>query len=379
MYDEKFLRRTWAEVDLNQIVENVKIYVDSRNRKTKIIAVVKADAYGHGDVKVAEALSKSGVDMFAVSNIYEAITLRGAGIGGEILVLGYTPVECAELLRRYDITQTLISYDYALALYKQNSERIKCHVAIDTGMNRIGLDSSNVELCVQQISECCSMFDVRGMFTHLCVADSSSEKDKCFTRSQIKAFRSIAKATENLNIKCVHCLNSAGGVSCTEIEDELSKTVRLGIIMYGLKPSSDFNMPKGIKSALSWKTVVSMIKDVKPGETIGYGRSYVAQKSIKVATLPVGYADGYNRLLSNKGYVLINGKKAHIIGRICMDQMMVNVSDIDDVSVGDEVVLLGKSCNFQFTADDMASLIDTIGYEIVCDISKRVPRIYLQG
>ena len=379
MYDEKFLRRTWAEVDLNQIVENVKIYVDSRNRKTKIIAVVKADAYGHGDVKVAEALSKSGVDMFAVSNIYEAITLRGAGIGGEILVLGYTPVESVELLHRYDITQTLISYDYAKELHDKCCKPLKCHIAIDTGMNRIGFDASNIELCVRQIGECCSMLDVEGIITHLCVADGSSDDDKRFTDLQIEKFRTIVDATENLNFKCVHCLNSAGGISYSEINDRLYEIVRLGIVMYGLKPSKDFNMPKGIKSVLSWKTVVSMMKDVKPGETIGYGRSYVAQKSIKVATLPVGYADGYNRLLSNKGYVLINGKKAHIIGRICMDQMMVDVSDIDDVSVGDEVVLLGKSCNFQLTADDMASLIDTIGYEIVCDISKRVPRIYLQG
>ena len=377
MYDEKFLRRTWAEVDLNQIVENVKIYVDSRNRKTKIIAVVKADAYGHGDVKVAEALSKSGVDMFAVSNIYEAITLRGAGIGGEILVLGYTPVECAELLRRYDITQTLISYDYALALYKQNSERIKCHVAIDTGMNRIGLDSSNVELCVQQISECCSMFDVRGMFTHLCVADGAGAEDIQFTNLQIDRFKKVADLTKHLNFKYVHCLNSAAGISCNEIDDGLSEIVRLGIIMYGLKPSLDFNMPNGIKPALSWKTVVSLVKEVQAGETIGYGRSYTAQKLIKVATLPVGYADGYNRLLSNVGYVLIRGQKAAIVGRVCMDQMMVDVSDIDDISIGEEVVLLGKSEKSEISADDMASLIGTIGYEIVCDISKRVPRIYL--
>ena len=377
MYDEKFLRRSWTEIDLNQIVENVNCYIKCRGTKTKVMAVVKAGAYGHGDVEVAKVLEQNGVNIFAVSNICEAIALRDAGINGEILILGYTPIENAELLLKYDIVQALISYEYAKKLHNACSDSIKCHIAIDTGMNRIGFDSSNIELCVEQISECCSMFNVEGIFTHLCSADSFEEDDKSYTISQIKAFNDIAEATKKLNIKYIHCLNSAGGLNCGEINNDIGTIVRLGIIMYGLKPSSNFVMPEQIKPALSWKTVISMIKDVKAGQTIGYGRSYVAKKTLKVATLPVGYADGYNRLLSNRGYVLINGQRADIIGRICMDQMMVDVTGIENISIGDEVVLLGKSETSELTADDMAARIDTIGYEIVCDISNRVPRVYL--
>ena len=376
MYDEKFLRRTWAEIDLTQIVKNLQTYVDCRNRKTKVMAVVKADAYGHGDVKVAETLEQNGVDMFAVSNVYEAITLREAGISGDILVLGYTPLECVELLHKYSISQTLISYDYAKSLFENCTNPIRCHIAIDTGMNRIGFDASDSGLCVSQINECCEKLNIEGVFTHLCVADGFGEEDKRFTSLQIDRFAGVVQSIRK-NIKYVHCLNSAGGVSCSEIQDNLSEIVRLGIVMYGLKPSSDFPMPQGIKPALSWRTIVSMIKTLEVGESIGYGRSFVASKRMKVATLPIGYADGYNRSLSNKGYVLIGGKRANIVGRICMDQMMVDISYIDGVSVGDEVVLLGKSGASELTADDMAALINTIGYEIVCGISKRVPRVYL--
>ena len=376
MYENAFMRRTWAEINLTIINENIKTYISNRKGKTKVIAVVKADAYGHGDVAVALSLQKSGIDMFAVSNVYEAIALRNAGICGEILVLGYTPVECVSLLHKYNITQTIISYDYAQSLRKVSHKRLRCHIAIDTGMNRIGLNSKQLNVCIKQIEECASNFLVEGIFTHLCIADSVYEQDKEFTNLQIERFRKVVDGVKHLNLKYVHCLNSAGGISCANIDDDLGEIVRLGIIMYGLNPSSDFCIPTGITPALSWKTVVSMVKNVEKGESIGYGRSYIATKSMKVATLPVGYADGYNRLLSNKGYVLINGKKAPIVGRVCMDQMMVDISHIDNVSVGDEVILIGKSDNEVITADDMANLVNTIGYEIICAISKRVPRVY---
>lgn len=377
MYNEKFLHRAWAEVDLKQIVENVKIYLNSREGKTKLIAVVKADAYGHGDVKVAEALQKIGIDFFAVSNVHEAVTLRNGGIKGEILVLGYTPVESVELLSKYDITQTLISYDYAVMLHNYSSKRIKCHIAVDTGMNRIGFSASEYDTCIKEINDCCEKFNVEGLFTHLSVADSISEEDRCFTEKQIGKFKRIVDETRQLNFKYIHCLNSAAGLSYPNSNEEIFNVVRLGIVMYGLKPDYGFSLHLGIKPALTWKTVVSMIKEVQSGESIGYGISYVAKKQMRVATLPVGYADGYNRQLSNKGYVLIRGKKACIVGKICMDQMMVDVSDIDGLSIGDEVILIGKSGDKEILADEMAHLIDTIGYEIVCGISKRVPRIYL--
>lgn len=245
-------------------------------------------------------------------------------------------------------------------------------------MNRIGFDSSNLDSCIKQVEKCASFFDIDGIFTHLCVADGVHEEDKIFTCSQIELFKKVVCGTKHLNIKHAHCLNSAGGLSYEKVDDDLGKIVRLGIVMYGLKPSLEFNMPKEIKPVLSWKTVISMIKDIAPGESVGYGRSFICDKKMKIATLPVGYADGYNRLLSNKGYVLIRGQKAPIVGRICMDQMMVDISNIETADVGDVVVLIGESGEEIVTADYMASLVGTIGYEIVCDISKRVPRVYIE-
>ena len=246
-------------------------------------------------------------------------------------------------------------------------------------MNRIGFSASEYDTCIKEINDCCEKFNVEGLFTHLSVADSMGAEDRCFTEKQIGRFKRIVDETRQLNFKYIHCLNSAAGLSYMNSDEEIFNVVRLGIVMYGLKPDYGFSLPLGIKPALSWKTVVSVIKEIKPGESVGYGRSYVAKKQMKVATIPVGYADGYNRQLSNKGYVLIRGKKACIVGKICMDQMMVDVSDIDGLSIGDEVILIGKSGDKEILADEIAHLIDTIGYEIVCGISKRVPRIYLQG
>ena len=363
--------RSWVEINLHTILNNLEIYKYQSNA-TDVMAVVKADAYGHGDKVVAKYLSDHKVRNFAVSNIDEAIHIREAGVVGQILILGYTPICRTRDLITYDITQTLISEEYAMRI-AETGYKVKCQFAIDTGMRRIGLNGDNPELCERIIREYASRLTLNGVFTHLCVADTPEQND--FTKTQIKCFELIVSRIKDLELPYCHCMNSAGGLWHHSIN---SCFVRLGIILYGLKPDYLNQLPEGIKPALSWKSVVSLVKHIKPGDTIGYGRSFTAEKDMVIATVPTGYADGYSRLLSNKGWVLINMKKAPIVGRICMDQMMIDVSDVKDVSIGTEVTLLGTNGEETITADDLANLYGTIGYEIVCGINKRVDRLYVQ-
>lgn len=371
-------KRSWIEVDLKQLILNLDTYKKQLPKNREIMAVIKADAYGHGDVRVAHALEQHGVGLFAVSNIDEAVGLRDAGVAGEILILGYTSPKLAHVLVEKNIMQAVVSEEYAAALSAENG-KIRCQFAIDTGMNRIGLDGDNAAQCEKIIRKYKDLLCVEGIFTHLCVADTDEETCKTFTLQQIDKFCAVQEKIRDLKLPFVHCFNSAGGFFYLKDKPEwedIGKIVRLGIIMYGLKPDESNLLPKEIQPALSWKSVISLVKTVKRGETVGYGRTFKADKDYKVATVATGYADGYSRLLSNIGHVLIHGKKAKILGRICMDQMMVDVSEIPEVKMGDAAVLIGKSGNLSYTADDMAKQIGTIGYEIVCGISKRVQRFY---
>ena len=342
------------------------------------MAVIKADAYSHGDSRVASILSECGVKLFAVSNIDEAVGLREYGIKGDILILGYSAPSYAETLVKYDLTQTIVSAEYA----EQLAESIyhpKCQFAIDTGMNRIGLNADNLDECEKIIRTYYHRLIITGIFTHLCVVNNDDSEDVVFTHIQISNFNTLVGRLSDLHLPYVHCLNSAGGLryfneSPLSIEDK--RIVRLGIILYGLKPDKGFVIPKGIKPALTWKSVVSMVKRVQPGETIGYGRAFKVEHPMTVATVTTGYADGFCRHLSNGGYVIIRGQKAPVVGRVCMDQTMVDVSNIEGVKMGDRVVLLGSQGDLTYTADDMAELLDTIGYEVICNISKRVQRYY---
>ncbi len=365
-------KRCWAEINLAQIVDNYRIYKNNLPAQTKEMAVVKANAYGHGDIEIAEILQKEGVNDFAVATLDEAVKLRTSGIKGQIFVLGYTPITQAQSLIEYDITQAVVDENHAKMLSKFGN-RIKAVFALDTGMNRIGLDADNPDLCEKIIRSYIKKLSVQGIFTHLCVADTPTPQAIDFTNNQIKKFEAVAVRLSDLNLPYVHCLNSAGGLwtTCSK-----SLFARLGIILYGLKPSYLNTLPEGIKPALSWYSLVSMVKNVHPGETIGYGRTFEAEVDMKVATVCAGYADGYNRLLSNKFYVLINGKKAPVLGRICMDQFMVDVSQINGVETGSKVTLIGQDRDEIITVDDMAQAAGTIGYEIVCNISGRVERKY---
>lgn len=367
--------RSQAIIDLKTLCHNYSIYSSLLPDGCKTMAVVKANAYGHGDIQVATTLQKNGVCDFAVSNLDEAIRLRNNGIDGQILILGYTPVDQAAVLLDYDITQALLSEEYAFALESFHFG-VKCQFAIDTGMRRIGLNSDKPSECEDVIRRFYnSSLKLNGLFTHLCVADNDDEESITFTNQQIEKFNDISSLVNDLNLPYIHYMNSAGGLW---YQNCYSSFARLGIVLYGLKPQIRNSLPVGIRPILSWKSVVSMVKNVHPGDTIGYGRTFVVEKSMTLATVSTGYADGYNRLLSNKGYVLIHGKRAPIVGRICMDQFTVDVSDIPDVKMGSEVVLIGDCESESIYADDLAQLIGTIGYEIVCSISERVERIYIK-
>lgn len=357
------IKRSWVEINLKVIQDNYCIYKSIIPRTQEIMAVVKADAYGHGESEIALALQDIGCCNFAVSNIEEGISLRKAGIKGQVLILGYTPISSIHELLSYDITQTIISENYAERL---SYNGIKAQFALDTGMNRIGIDADKPEECEKIIRKYSNKLVLTGIFTHLCVADTESEDE--FTKGQTEKFADVTNRIRDLNLPYIHCMNSAGGLW----HEAFGNLVRVGIVLYGLKPNYSKTLPGGIKPALEWKSVISMIKMVHSNETIGYGRSFLVKKDMKIATIPTGYADGYSRALSNKGFVLIHGKKAPVVGRVCMDQMMVDVTDIPEAMFEDEVLLLGED----FTADDMALMIGTIGYEVICNISKRVPRIY---
>lgn len=371
-------RRSWIEIDLDQIKQNYLICKDCLQTNVEIMAVIKADAYGHGDAHIAKWLSQQGCRLFAVSNIDEAVGLRNAGIKGEILILGYTSPKYAKTLAFLELTQTIVSEEYAEAL-SQAGYKVKCQFAIDTGMNRIGLNGDDTRYCEQTIRKYANLLSVEGLFTHLCVADTNTEDAKEFTLGQFRKFKAVADAVADLKFPFVHCCNSAGSLYYLNkypILENIGKIVRLGIVLYGLRPDAISKLPNGVSPAMTWKSVVSMVKYVHPGESIGYGRTFTVDKPMRIATVTTGYADGLNRMLSNNGFFMINGCKASIVGRICMDQTLVNVTDIPGVKMGTEVVIIGKCDGLTYTADEMAQSLGTIGYEVICNISKRVQRFY---
>lgn len=368
-----YLRRSWVEIDLSQLEKNFSLCRAAVSPDTKVMAVVKADAYGHGYAAVSCRLQATGTDAFAVSNLREAIELREAGITRDILILGYTPVSEWRHLVMYDLIQTLISEEYAEALWEASHMPLSCQFAVDTGMNRIGIptdDLAAAEACIRRYA---ARFRMTGIFTHLCTADGEDEASRAFARGQIARFSALAERLLDLGMPYVHCLNSAGSLFHQAKEN---KTVRMGIVLYGLKPDRENTLPDGVAPILSWKSVIAMVKTVKAGEGISYGRTVILDRDTRVATVPTGYADGYSRALSGKGYVLVNGHRAPILGRVCMDMMMLDVTDVPHVQVGDAVTLIGRDGEHCITADDLAALCDTIGYELVCGISKRVPRVY---
>ena len=355
----EFIRRAWAEINLNAIEDNYKA-VAQKSEKT-VIPVLKADAYGHGAAMVGKTLYGCGARFFAVSNIEEAVELRRADIDGEILILGYTPPELVSVLSEYDILQSVFSLEYADALNTAAQGAgvdIRCHIKLDTGMCRIGFDFRTDEF--YGFDEAVSALSLErlhysGIFMHFAVADSAGEDNVQFTSSQFARFEAaIQRLGEcGFSFETKHCCNSAASIMSDKMYMD---AVREGIVLYGLAPSSDVRLGEEFTPAMTLFSVISFIKKVRAGESVGYGRSYVTDKERTIATVSAGYADGIPRLLSNSGYVIVNGKKADIVGRVCMDQFCIDITDIDGAAVGDRVEIFGKN----LSADVLAEYAKTI-------------------
>ncbi len=370
MNESKEYFRTYASVDISAIEHNLSEVKSKLNKDVLSLAIVKADAYGHGAVGVALAITDK-VDYFGIAELNEAVELREAGVDKPILVLSYTSPYLYETLILNELTQTIFNYDDAVELSKaavRLNKIARVHIAVDTGMSRIGFfcNAESVEV-VKRINDLPNIY-IEGIFSHYACADC---EDRSTTERQTQIFKDFIKAleTRGINIPIKHLCNSAGILTC----DEMFNMVRIGIILYGLYPSEFINNGAvSLRPAMKIVSHVIHVKEIPAGSGVSYGHTYFTDKTTRIATICIGYADGYSRSLSNKGRVLINGEYAPVIGRVCMDQLMVDVSHLSNVSVGDEVVILGKDGDMEITAEELADLTGTINYEVVCQFQKRV-------
>ena len=373
----KMIRPVWAEIDLDAIkynIDSIKRRVDTK----ELIAVVKADAYGHGALDVSKTLVENGATKLAVAVITEAMELRHGNINTPIMILGYTPLEFAADLINYDIEQTIFDLEYATKLSEialNLGKKAKIHVALDTGMGRIGfLINDNSLNEILKISSLKGL-EVVGIFTHFATAD---ESDKNYSNKQYKKFTDFNEKliSKGVNILLKHVSNSGAII---DMPNTYLDGVRAGIVLYGYYPSEDvLKQNLDLKKAITIKTQVAHVKILDKNEYVSYGRKFKTERKSIIATLPIGYADGYSRALTGKAKVIINGKFAPVVGTICMDQCMIDVTDIGDVHVGDEVIVLGKDKDLKFDADDMAKAMGTINYEVLCMIKQRIPRVYIE-
>ncbi|HJB33602.1 MAG TPA: alanine racemase [Candidatus Blautia merdipullorum] len=376
----KLPSRIQADIDLDAFRFNLDSIKKNINENTQIITVLKADGYGHGAVPLAkEAEKEERVWGIAVATVEEALELRRGGIKKPLLILGYTYQEDYDLIAAEELRPTVFKLSMAQELSRaalRKNKTVKIHIKIDTGMSRIGY--RDLEKSVPEILEISRLpgLEIEGLFTHFARAD---EKETTPAYQQLEKYQAFQKALKEagLKIPLCHCSNSAGIIRMPEANMD---AVRAGIILYGLYPSEEVEKePVPLKPLMTLKSHIAYIKTLEPGVQISYGGTYTTQKETRVATIPVGYADGYARSLSNKGWVLIRGKKAPILGRVCMDQFMVDVTDIPEVRELDEVILLGKSGDQQITMEELGELSGRFNYEFACCISKRVPRIYFKG
>ncbi len=374
----KKYRRVHADIDLDAVLFNFEQMNKNVAQGTKIMAVVKTDAYGHGAVPIASFIEPLDYLWgFATATVDEAVELRKAGIEKPILILGYTFPECYKDIVKYDIRQTIFALDMAEALSKEavrQNKKAYVHMKLDTGMGRIGYQTVEAAVTDALLIKDLPMIETEGVFTHFANADTDNQD---FTFKQIEKFYEMTNAMEEhgVTFSLKHCANSAGII---EITDQKFELVRAGIISYGLWPSNEVKKDVvQLKPILSLKSHVVYVKEVEPGTAVSYGSTWVAEEKRKIATVPIGYGDGYPRSLSNKGYVLIKGQKAPIVGRVCMDQLMVDVTEIsEDIKTGDRVTLIGQDGDYTITAEELGELSGRFNYELVCDLGNRIPRIY---
>lgn len=374
---KKILRPAWAEIDLDAIAYNTRNIRKLIGDKD-LIAVVKANCYGHGVIDIIPTLLENGVSRFAVAMISEALEIRDNKITAPVMILGFTPLYLGEELINNNIEQTVYDLDYAKELSKialTLNKKAKIHIAIDTGMGRIGFLPN--EKSIDNITEICSLegIEVIGIFTHFSTSD---EKDKEYSHEQFTKMLSVMDTLKKrgIDIPLKHVANSGAII---DLPDTYLDAVRAGIILYGYYPSDEIDKNNlALKPALTLKATITNVKTLEKDMYVSYGRTFKTSNETIVATIPVGYADGYLRKLAENGKVIIKGEFAPIIGRICMDQFMIDVTNIPDVKIGDEVILLGEKNGLKYNADDMAKKLDTINYEVTCMLKSRLPRVYIK-
>lgn len=371
-------QRVIAEINLDNIAYNIKQIRQRVDKNSKLMAIVKADGYGHGAVETAKACLYNGADQLAVATIDEGTQLRKNNIFVPILILGYTIDSKLEEAVSCRLTQTVFSYETAEKLSsvaKRLNKTAFIHIKLDTGMGRIGFKSD--DSAVNEIIKISRLENIKitGIFTHFAAAD---EADKEFTLVQYKRFRYVTDRLNALGLTDIirHVSNSGAILDMPELNLDM---VRAGIIIYGLYPSSQVKHTIELKPAMSLKTHISYVKEVEANTPVSYGRTFYTDKKSVIATVPVGYADGYSRIMSNKAKIIVNGKYARQVGNICMDQFMADITDIDGVKQNDEVILMGRSGSLEISAEELASIQGTINYEVVCGVGKRVPRVYIKN
>lgn len=369
--------RTWVQVDLNNIIHNLREIRSVLPASTGVMGVVKADGYGHGSVEVGRILEVNSIEYLAVATVDEALELRANGISVPVLCLGFTDEQRYKDIIDFDITQTIFSYDSAVLLSKMALKKEKTaniHLKVDTGMNRIGFFAKETSL--EEIINISKLpeIHIEGIFSHL---SSSEIEDESYSNMQFEIFREFCDklADKGVRPQIKHISNSGAIVRLPHMSLDM---VRTGLMLYGYYPDESL-MEKGVnlKPALSFRSRIIYVKDIPVGSSVSYGRRFTAQRPSRIATVPVGYADGYPRLLSCKGRVIVRGEYAPVVGTVCMDQMMIDVTDCKEtISVGDEVILIGTQNGRSISAEDVAAWAETINYEIVCRIGKRVPKVY---
>jgi alanine racemase len=374
----KLSRPVWAEINLDNLAHNIREVRRVTNKNSKVTAVIKADGYGHGAVAIGETLLENGADRFAVATLSEAIQLKSSFPNIETMVLGYTPENLAKEVIELNIIQTIYTLKQAIEFSKTAlslNKKILVHIKLDSGMNRLGMVYSDETIeTILEMSKLEGLI-IEGIFTHFACAD---EIDKSYTHEQVKKYKYIVDTLEKrgLNIPIKHVSNSAGIIDLPEYNFDM---VRAGIMLYGLYPSKNVNHENiKLKEVMCLKAKISQVKQLDIGCGVSYGLKYKCDKKTLVATLPIGYADGYTRMLSGKGKVVVNGSIVPVIGNICMDQCLIDVTGLD-VQMGDEVVLFGGNDLNGITIDSVAQLLNTINYEIVCMVDKRVPRVYIKN